>query len=264
MSSAADGVDRIKVRVPDIGARGDGSVQVEVQGSHSKRFGDGESNACHLSEHPPRIIDVFPNPIPLVVGEGISIFGTGFITSDGDSPEDQNRKRVVLDGVKLTANGDWTSTEAIASLPTDAEKIGTPPWTYGTHQLIVLNDAGRPSAPKPVQLAPPGSGAITVDPPTITVGRLAEIADGIVSVYGSVNPSGQECSYHFEFGPIEGGYVKFTTPTGLPASGIAQPAPGKMTLDSLPYIQQGAPYHYRLVAENAAGISRSRDATFIW
>jgi hypothetical protein len=96
----------------------------------------------------------------------------------------------------------------------------------------------------------------TPSPPTATTGGAEQVTTSSAVVTGSVNPGGLATTYHFEYGT--------TTDYGLKTvdqdagSGTA-PVDVKAALAGL---TSDTTYHYRLVAQNAAGVARGADRSF--
>lgn len=100
------------------------------------------------------------------------------------------------------------------------------------------------------------SGAGLRDPVVTTLPASPVLAT-TATLRGTVNPSGANTSYFFEYGhtPSLG---QATTPTNLPSSGLA-PLPVSTLVTGL---DPGTPYYFRLVANNSFGTSAGTNADF--
>ncbi|HWJ51403.1 MAG TPA: hypothetical protein VNR42_10300 [Solirubrobacteraceae bacterium] len=98
--------------------------------------------------------------------------------------------------------------------------------------------------------------ALAAMPPTAYTGQASAATTTSVTVTGSVDPSNQETSYHFEFGPTTAYGAQ--TPTATVAAGN-QSIRVTTTITNL---SAGATYHYRLVAVNPTGTVDGQDRVF--
>jgi hypothetical protein len=130
--------------------------------------------------------------------------------------------------------GDYTGLDA-------AGGIAYPVWTD--------NSTGNGEAFAFVSsLAPP--------PPTVATGSASGIGDTAATLNGTVNPQGQDTTYHFEYGTTTS-YVSSTPDQNLTAS-----SPSSSVSASVSGLATGTTYHYRLVATNATGPTGGGDMTF--
>ena len=116
------------------------------------------------------------------------------------------------------------------------------------HRLRRLRRRRRASA------AAAGHGA---QPPTVTTGDASDVTDSSATVSGTVDPNGQDTTYHFDYGDER----------RATARAPARPAPGRGSAAvpvtaSLTGLDPGTTYHYRLVAANASGTTPGGDRTF--
>jgi hypothetical protein len=129
--------------------------------------------------------------------------------------------------------------------------------------LAVLKDPMRSLIPFACLLAlalagVPAAGAqvrVNLLPPGAVTGVASEVAATTATLSGQVDPNGGATTYHFEYGT--------TTAYGL-QSGEAAAGTGTEPVDvSVPVtgLTTGTTYHFRLVATNAAGITRGADQT---
>ena len=96
----------------------------------------------------------------------------------------------------------------------------------------------------------------SISPPTITGLSATSISINSATLNGGVNPNGAITTVFFEYG-LTTTYTNATGTTGLAAGTLAVNVPLGVSA-----LTPATTYHYRLVAENSAGITRSADATF--
>ena len=101
-----------------------------------------------------------------------------------------------------------------------------------------------------------GSGEPTPKAPTVRTGDAGDVTSSSVTVSGTVNPNGQDTSYHFEYGTTTD-YGQSTSSSGAGSGSSAVPVTA-----SLSGLDPGTTYHYRLVAGNATGTTQGADRTF--
>ena len=100
-----------------------------------------------------------------------------------------------------------------------------------------------------------GSGPIP-QPPAVTTGDASDVTKSGAAVSGTVNPNGQNTTYHFEYGTT----TEYGQSTGSSDAGSGSAAvPVTVSLTGL---DPGTTYHYRLVAANASGATPGGDRTF--
>jgi plastocyanin len=102
-------------------------------------------------------------------------------------------------------------------------------------------------------------GTITVDgpaAPVVSTGSASAVSETEATLNGTVNPSGQEASYYFEYGTTTAyGSKTDEAPAGEGTAAAARSA-------SVSGLAPGTTYHFRIVAENATGTKRGADRTF--
>lgn len=99
--------------------------------------------------------------------------------------------------------------------------------------------------------------ADTAQPPVTTTGAADDVALSSATLHGTVDPLGQDTTYHFAYG---------TTTAYGSATADVDAGSGRGAVDvteDLTGLQPGTTYHYCLVATNAAGTSGCTDGTFI-
>ena len=107
-------------------------------------------------------------------------------------------------------------------------------------------------------LALPGRAAAQSGPlaPGASTGAAANVTQSTATLTGTVDPSGAETTYRFQYGTSTS--YGLTTPTEtVPAQTQSVSARAGLT-----GLTAGTTYHYRLVATNAAGTTPGSDRTF--
>jgi hypothetical protein len=105
-------------------------------------------------------------------------------------------------------------------------------------------------------LAIPATATAATNPPTATTGGATAITPTNAIVHGSVNPRGTATSYHFIYGTTKAyGASTGPTPVGAGTTAVKVTAP-------LNNLAPATTYHYRIVAQNAKGLSKGKDRTF--
>src|SRR5512132_2334237 len=97
--------------------------------------------------------------------------------------------------------------------------------------------------------------AVAAGPPDATTGAASSVAQTTATIAGSVNPQGTATTYHFEYGT--------STSYGLQTD-EQDAGSGTAAVDvhaDLTGLTTDTTYHYRLVATNAAGVTRGADRT---
>jgi WD40 repeat protein len=96
-------------------------------------------------------------------------------------------------------------------------------------------------------------------PPTVQTGQATSVTDTSATLAGTIDTFGGQTTYHFEYG-LTTSYGS-VAPAG--AEGIAGSERALRTFtQTLKGLQPGTPYHFRLVATNAAGTTLGEDRTF--
>jgi hypothetical protein len=97
--------------------------------------------------------------------------------------------------------------------------------------------------------------AVAAGPPDATTSAASNVAQTTATIAGSVNPQGTATTYHFEYGT--------STSYGLQTD-EQDAGSGTAAVDvhaDLTGLTTDTTYHYRLVATNAAGVTRGADRT---
>jgi hypothetical protein len=100
-------------------------------------------------------------------------------------------------------------------------------------------------------VAAPAAGA--AGKPVVTTGASASIAQQSATLTGTVAPNGAPTTYYFQYGPT----IVYGTTT------IATPVAAKMKVSAaVSGLAPATTYHYRLVAQNAHGLTTGNDRAF--
>ncbi len=92
--------------------------------------------------------------------------------------------------------------------------------------------------------------------PVVVTGLASEITDTTATLNGTVNPSGSETTYHFEYG-LTTAYGSTTTSTSAGSGFTAVPVSAALT-----GLIPGTLYHFRLTATNSGGTVNGLDGSF--
>jgi hypothetical protein len=92
--------------------------------------------------------------------------------------------------------------------------------------------------------------------PKATTGPARDVSYGSAALTGTVNPSGNNTSYYFQYGPTKA----YGSQTGIADAGSG--TGGVNARLAISGLQPITVYHYRLVAVNGAGVSTGSDRSF--
>jgi len=98
-------------------------------------------------------------------------------------------------------------------------------------------------------------GAFAASAPDVSDEAAGAVGENSATLSASVNPSGQETTYAFEYGTSSYTNQTATQSAGAGTRHVAVTA-------QVTSLRPGTTYHYRLIATNAAGTSTGADATF--
>ena len=139
--------------------------------------------------------------------------------------------------------------------PVSDESSELQPHTEYTVTITASNEAGSASE----------EATFTTDAiaPTVTTDPAQDLAPEHAALMGRVNPHNSATKYWFEYGPAD---CASSSCTSVPATKDATP---EGVANGIDFAAQGiyglgpaTTYHYRLIAENAAGLSAGSDETF--
>lgn len=103
--------------------------------------------------------------------------------------------------------------------------------------------------------AAPGAAAAATRPSAST-GAAADVTDQSATLTGTVNPEGSATSWFFQYGPT----VAYGSSTPAVSAGAGTTA--KAVAAAIASLTPATRYHYRLVAQSAAGTALGSDRTF--
>jgi hypothetical protein len=96
-------------------------------------------------------------------------------------------------------------------------------------------------------------------PPEVIPGAATDVTETSAVLNGTINPAGNQTTYYFEYGPTTDYGSRLPAGIDAVAGGERQNRAFKRTVVGL---EPGTTYHYRLVAENALGVTHGPDVTF--
>ena len=92
--------------------------------------------------------------------------------------------------------------------------------------------------------------------PSVSTGQASTIASATATVSGTVNPSGSDTTYYFEYGTSSSLGLKTSSLDAGSGNGVVS------VTANLTGLKPGATYYYRLVATSSAGTVDGADASF--
>jgi hypothetical protein len=168
----------------------------------------------------------------------------------GESASFDGSESVAGSGGIVPGSFEWDFGDGeTATGPTPAHTYATP-GTF-TVTLTVEDDGGFTySTTREVEVTSPPPPL----PPEASTGSPSGLGDSGVTLNGGVNPKGRHTHYHFEFGTTTA--YGSSTPSADAGTGLAE-VPVAAVLNGL---TPSTTYHYRLVATNAKGTTKTTDA----
>ncbi len=142
--------------------------------------------------------------------------------------------------------------EGTTSVPVFQEVTGLALNTTYHFRIVAQNTEGTGTSPDRTFTTAP-------NPPVVVTTPFEETAGGF-ELNGTVNPNGAATTYHFLFGITEAYGTIIPAPDAtVPGTGTSPVAVSQLVTGLPPNV----PYHYRLVAENAGGITMGEDQFFM-
>jgi len=122
-------------------------------------------------------------------------------------------------------------------------------WNSPSIQTVTINEG------ETVEIT--GTYTISANLPTASTGPASSVTATSATLHGTVNPNSSSTTYHFEYGTSTSyGASTTITDSGSGTSDVSGSA-------SVTGLGPNTAYHYRLVAENEAGVSHGDDQTFV-
>jgi DNA-binding beta-propeller fold protein YncE len=151
---------------------------------------------------------------------------------------------------------------AAGSIPADssdhavsADLTGLQPGTVYHYRLVAANenDAGTPSVGEDATFE-------TLPRPSIDSAAAVNVTSTSVDLTASIDPRGLDSTYRFEYGTSAAYGASVPVPDGEIAAGSGRRAVTRHVSG----LQANTTYHWRVVAQNANGITTGADHTFIY
>ena len=100
----------------------------------------------------------------------------------------------------------------------------------------------------------------TIPTPIIESTSFANLTETAVDLNAVIDPNNSSTTYRFEYGTSSA----YGTSIPVPNAGIGSGTTGQAVTQHVTGLSQGTTYHYRVVAENAAGTTTGSDHTFLY
>jgi phosphodiesterase/alkaline phosphatase D-like protein len=197
-------------------------------------------------------LGAFPD---VTTGNASQITRTGATVAGEVVPAGGNVSSCQVEWGSSTAYGNTTScaqpTPFAGPTPVSASLSGLAAGATYHYRIVAANEAGANYS---------GDQTFTTNfVDGVTTGAATDISRSEATLDGSLEPSGIDAHYYFEWG-IDQGYGSTTpVPPGTDAGSGVGIAAASAAVGSL---QFGTTYHYRLVASNADGTNYGQDQTF--
>jgi hypothetical protein len=191
-------------------------------------------------------------------GPAQSVGNTTATLTGSLNPEGQSTQWAFQYGTStLYGNQSATQTATGSSLqPVTAALTNLVPGTTYHYRLIAFSVDGQALGGDQTFVTTGTQPVPSPFKPTATTGAAGNVTSSGATVAGTINPSGLQTTWYFQFGTNTNYGLQTTTQnTGSAATSFAASA-------DLSGLQSNTTYHYRLVAQNAAGTSIGADATF--
>ena len=191
---------------------------------------------------------------PLVTTGGASGIGPRVATVNGTVNPNGASTTYWFQYGTTTSYGRQTGTHSAGSgtngQPVSAHLSGLTAGTTYHYRLVAQNSAGT------TQGADQTFTTSAAKAPTATTGSAGRIGPRDATVNGTVNPNGASTTYWFQYGTTTG----YGLQTGIHNAGSG--TSDRRVSAHLYGLTTGTTYHYRLVAQNAAGTTQGADQTF--
>ena len=189
------------------------------------------------------------NPASDVSSEGATLNGT--VDPNGASTNVTFEYREVGEQDVQTVTATQSPLTGDGSTSVSATITGLTPATEYAFRVAAENEAGSDASEEQTFTTGASIPQVITDPSTEVAGRSA-------TLNGRVNPNGGETAVRFEWG-LTPEYGNETTAQESP---LAASTSEQAVSAGLSDLQPGTTYHYRVMAENAAGSAAGEDRTF--
>jgi RHS repeat-associated protein len=221
----------------------------------TERKVDFDSSTATTEANRPYLSVVYKAPAPIVTTEAASALGETKATLNG---------QVNPHGYATTYQFEYgTTTSYGTKVPTTAESVGSGKTNVALSKAISGLKGNtiyhyRVSATNAYGTTPGVDKTFTTPKlPTVTTEAASGVKEKEATLKGSVNPNGNATTYQFEYGPTTSYGTKVPLSFESVGSGITAVAVAK----AISGLTEGATYHYRVVASNAAGTVNGLDKT---
>jgi hypothetical protein len=130
----------------------------------------------------------------------------------------------------------------------------------GANERVYALDLGTASTPHP-QVKVYETFSIPPLPPTIRATSVVDLDIRAATLRGEINPNTLATTYHFEYG-LEDCAASACTSVPLADAAIGAGHKDVSVSQEIVGLEAGTTYHYRVVAENAEGVTEGPDKTF--
>jgi hypothetical protein len=222
------------------------SITVNEPGVGFLDFGPASSNVT-VSD-----IDSFTaTPATINATDGTSFSGTVATFSDANTSVDPSTLQATIDwGDGQSSSGTVSGSNGNLTVSGN-HTYASPPDHYPV--TVTLTDP----SPGTATATAASTANVVAGQPTTTTQGASDIGTTGATLHGTVNPSGEDTTYYFNYG-ITDQYGLVTDPpadAGSGTGGVAVEIP-------VSGLQPGQTYHYQLVAKNNEGTTYGKDKTF--
>ncbi len=156
-----------------------------------------------------------------------------------------------------TSTSQMSAGSGTTPVPVSAVLAGLTPSTTYHFQLVANNKGGAANGADATFKTSPANSTPTPTPaPIVVTGSASDVVDTTATLNATVNPTGSETTFQFEYG-LTSGYGSTTTVTSAGGGFTAVPVSAGLT-----GLSAGTLYHFRATATNAGGIANGLDSTF--
>lgn len=223
--------------------------------SCTERKVDFDSSAATIEANRPYLSVLYKAPAPIVTTEAATSIGETGATLKG---------QVSPHGYATTYQFEYGLTTSYGTkVPTTAESVGS-----GTTNVAVSKAISGLKGNTTYHFRVSATNAYgttvgldktftTPKLPTVTTEAASGVKEKEATLKGSVNPNGNATTYQFEYGPT----TSYGTKVPLSPESIGSGTTAVAVSKAISGLTEGATYHYRVVASNAAGTVNGVDKT---